>query len=400
MRTEDKKKKGILIYMRKIIFSIALVITTLSSYSQNLSDLSFGTDSTFEVMSWNLEWFPTNGQSTIDSVAIIIEALDIDVFAIQEVNNEVQFAQLINSLDGWEGYYQESDYLEVGYIYKSESIELDSIYEILTADEHFRPLPRSPLAMEFSFMNHEMVIINVHLKCCGDGTLDLNDEWDEETRRYDACNLIDNYIAENYADKNVILVGDMNDLIQESAPNNVFETFITDSANYLITDMDIANGGNAYWSYPTWPSHIDHIFITSELFDEFENGTIETIRIEDYLSGGFNEYESNISDHRPLAIKLAMEDLTSGIENIVLDESSFSIYPNPSNANFTFSIDLIKSKGIIEIYSSDGKLIEQVQINQGQTNISFNASQFPNGFYYAKLIVAGRVSVKKMMLVK
>lgn len=387
--------------MRKIIISIILIVSSLSAFSQNLNDLTFGTDSTFEVMSWNIEWFPSNGQSTIDSVITIIESLDMDVYAIQEIDQESQFANMLANLDGWEGYYQESDYLEVGYIYKTESIELDSIYEILTEDVHFRPLPRSPLVMEFSFMGHEMVIINIHLKCCGNGILDLSDEWDEETRRYDACNLIDAYIVDNYSDKNVFIVGDMNDLIQESSTNNVFEAFINDSTNYLITDMDIANGGNAYWSYPSWPSHLDHIIITSELYDAFENGVIETIRIEDYLDGGFNEYEDNISDHRPIAIKLLMEDLTLDVGDSLIAESSFKVYPNPSAAIFNFSISSLVENGWIEIYSSNGMLIDRLTINQGQRNINFDASQIPSGYYYAKLISgAGISSVIKMAVIR
>ena len=46
-------------------------------YSQNLSDLSFGTDSTFDVVTWNIEWFPKNGAATIDSVSKIIETIDV-----------------------------------------------------------------------------------------------------------------------------------------------------------------------------------------------------------------------------------------------------------------------------------------------------------------------------------
>ena len=30
----------------------------------------------------------------------------------------------------------------------------------------------------------------------------------------------------------------------------------------------------------------------------------KTIKIDEYLDGGWNEYDQNISDHRPVAIKL------------------------------------------------------------------------------------------------
>ena len=45
--------------MKKVLF--LLLISTQLLTAQSLEDLSFGTDSTFEVISWNIEWFPKNG---------------------------------------------------------------------------------------------------------------------------------------------------------------------------------------------------------------------------------------------------------------------------------------------------------------------------------------------------
>ena len=71
-----------------------------------------------------------------------------------------------------------------------------------------------------------------------------------------------------------------------------------------------AMGNVLEWSYPNWPSHIDHILISNELFSLLNNeeSYCRTIKIDDFLDGGFNEYDQNVSDHRPVAIKLAMEN--------------------------------------------------------------------------------------------
>ena len=53
------------------LFIIIIACSKISS--QGLGDLSFGTDESFEVMTWNIEWFPKNGQTTIDSVSTIIQ---------------------------------------------------------------------------------------------------------------------------------------------------------------------------------------------------------------------------------------------------------------------------------------------------------------------------------------
>jgi endonuclease/exonuclease/phosphatase family metal-dependent hydrolase len=66
--------------------------------------------------------------------------------------------------------------------------------------------------------------------------------------------------------------------------------------------MAIAEGNSLYWSYPSWPSQIDHILITNELFTEhFET---KTVLYDTYLDGRWTEYEEYISDHRPVAVTL------------------------------------------------------------------------------------------------
>ena len=68
--------------------------------------------------------------------------------------------------------------------------------------------------------------------------------------------------------------------------------------------MNIASGSSTNWSYPSYPSHIDHIILSNELFQFFIIDEVKTIKIDDNLNGGWNEYDSNISDHRPIGIKL------------------------------------------------------------------------------------------------
>ena len=37
-------------------------------FSQDLEDLSFGDDSSLDIATWNIEWFPKNGQTTAEYV--------------------------------------------------------------------------------------------------------------------------------------------------------------------------------------------------------------------------------------------------------------------------------------------------------------------------------------------
>ena len=164
------------------------------------------------------------------------------------------------------------------------------------------------MVMDLNFAGENYFIINNHFKCCGDGILNLYDEFDEENRRYTAMNLLKAYIDENLTNEKVIVLGDLNDDISEPYLNNVFQDVLNDSDSYQFADLFIAQGNSLDWSFPNWPSHLDHILITNELFDEVGSIEVNTIKIDDYINGGWAEYDQNISDHRPVAMKIHFND--------------------------------------------------------------------------------------------
>jgi len=183
--------------MKKGVLLIFLMTLVSQLFAQSLKDLSFGTDASFEVITWNAEWFPKNGQSTVDSVRQIIEALDVDVLALQEISDTVLLKQMVDSLDGYETYFESSWFAGLAYIYKTDSVVINDIYEIYTTNPYWSAFPRSPMVMDLNFRNENFIIINNHFKCCGDGLLDISDSDDEEFRRNEASTLLKEYIDTN-----------------------------------------------------------------------------------------------------------------------------------------------------------------------------------------------------------
>ena len=288
-------------YFKSITYYIFFLASTL--WTQNLEDLSFGDDNSLDIATWNIEWFPKNNEVTIEYVSEIIQQLDLDIIAIQEVDDTIQFDQMLSTLHAYTGYYESSWFAGLAFIYKTGTVEINNIYEIYTTSPYWSAFPRSPMVMDIDFMGENYLIINNHFKCCGDGIIDFDDASDEESRRYAAINHIKDYIDNNLEDKRVIVLGDLNDNIAETPINNVFQEVLNDSINYLFADLEIAQGNSSEWSYPAWPSHLDHIIITNELFQALNSFEVQTIKLDEYLDGGWNEYDQNISDHRPVAIK-------------------------------------------------------------------------------------------------
>ncbi len=276
--------------------------TIVSEYNENV--VSFVT--------WNLKEFPLDDLNTINELQYQIPLLNADLIAVQEITNTNDFQQLglmLNDYDviASENYIydpnDEDSYYNpiLGYIYHKDRLTINNAYEIFRQDS--RLFPREPYILDITWKNIDFIVINNHLKAGGDNEIDYWDDWDEEVRRLEALNQLHNYILENFNDENVILVGDFNDQFHEDVSTNVFTSFLDDD-NFIFADYDMSLNTSDF-SYPNWPSHLDHIIINQNLFPSFGKplSTCYTIKYDKLISN----YFTTISDHRPLILKLDFE---------------------------------------------------------------------------------------------
>ena len=293
--------------IRHIIYIFLLLFFSCSEEDEaNINPINFGADNSLDIITWNIENFPKS-TSTVDYVADLIQAFNgIDIIALQEISNQSAFNSLVNSLDPniWFGYRRSNDnYQSLAYLINTTDIEIiDFPYTILEDDQYYFAY-RPPYVTKISFNNQEYILIDVHLKCCGDGQLDEADYGDEETRRLWANYYLKEYIDTYFYNDNVIILGDFNDELIDQDINNVFQDFL-DDADYYFADFDIATGNSNNWSFPGWPSHLDHILMAnqSNIF------TATTLRLDDYIIGGWGKYDNYISDHRPVGISIFFDN--------------------------------------------------------------------------------------------
>ena len=261
--------------------------------------IQFGTDSTFDIITWNIENFPKKDNITVNYVADLIDSIKADIIVLQEINNQSDFQELLDNIVDYDGIRSNSASFNINLatIYSLE-VEVIGLYEIYTED--WWSFPRSPQVTEVKWRNIEITIINNHFKANESGT-------EDEDRRRSASEDLEDYINLNLSEKNVIILGDLNDELTDQEQDNVFMNFISQTCEYLFVDMIIAEDNtSSQWSYPSWPSHIDHILITNELFDEYEKepSLVQTIHLQEYFDGGWIDYEKYISDHRPVGLRL------------------------------------------------------------------------------------------------
>lgn len=272
--------------------------------------LAVGTDSTLEVVTWNLEQFAKAGQTTADLVAQAVVGLDADIYALQEIQSQRYFEAVVAKAEGWTGLRSNDDAYNLAYIYRDDgSLENATFTEIFTGGEYQAPFPRRPFVMTFTFAGQGMTVINNHLKCCGDDVIVEGDPWDETTRRHDASLLLEEYVDTNLADRMVIVVGDFNDELDDAPAANVFANFLDAPARWRFLDYDIALDRNALWSFPGWPSHLDHVLVTDQLFAAAAEpaALVQVVPLHTVLSGGWGAYDRDVSDHLPVAARLVFD---------------------------------------------------------------------------------------------
>ena len=266
-----------------------------------------GTDSTLEVMTWNLRNFAKDGAVTAAYVMDAVRGLDVDIIALQEIEDDLYFDQVRTGLEDWEGVRAGSAYkdLNLAFLYRVGGglTDVTAPYEILV---HSYALPRHPFVLEARFNGVPIVVIDNHYICCGDGYIDESNSEDRETRRRDASLLLEEYIRAHFADRGVYVVGDFNDSLTDAPDRNVFQNFLDAPDMFRFADMAIALGPGSGWSYPTWPSHLDHILITAPLFQASQGTEALTmvVPLHTYLKYGWVTYSGSISDHLPVVLRL------------------------------------------------------------------------------------------------
>jgi hypothetical protein len=200
------------------------------------------------------------------------------------------------------------------------------------------------------------------------------------------------------------MLGDLNDLLTDNTANNVFQVFLDAPASYQFVDMDIATGSSSGWSYPSWPSHLDHILISNELFSALDDpeSQISTVQIGDFFPGGFNGYDNNVSDHLPVAFGFNPELLTplSDGSNF-FGSNDFKIFPNPSTGVFQVALSPAFELDQIVVVDQLGRKVEQFNFGSSSNSININLEKVPMGIYSVQLTTQeGKTATKKLIIAR
>ncbi len=297
-------------------------------------------EDTFDIATWNIEWFGDEGNSPAsgspmsdaiqrDSVRTILKKLDADVIAVEEIADDVLFRELVDGLDGYE--YILSDAVsspessgvkqKVGFIYKTSVVTpkttramFRSIHpaynggdtSVLSqypegAADRFYASGRLPFLMtaDVTLNGKTEVIDLIALHARANNSRNPQQRYD--FRKFDVEVLKDS-LDTNFAERNVIVLGDYNDDVDETVADvattvSTFQSFVEDMQNYTIVTKTLSDAG--FRSFVSRENMIDHIMISNELNDNYVQNSAD-VGYQFYD----NDYSNTVSDHLLVTARL------------------------------------------------------------------------------------------------
>ena len=350
---------------------------------------------TFDVVNWNLEFFgarredypeefgPADEALQLQNVKKVIDELNADIIAVQEVSEDSLFAELVLQLGfgqykftcserysrSWEGPSNDFPPQKVCFIYDTMTVNIvsarpmfESLYDSARTIDPSR-LPGIPGGNPSSFyssgrlpylvtanvtiegVTEQVKLITIHAKSGSAGD-------DRNRRLYDATVMKDT-LDTHFANDQVIILGDLNDDLDQSITTgqaSPYIAFVQDSSYIPVTKVLSDAGARSTISFN---DVIDHQIITRELEDELLNGSQRIFTPFQLIPN----YGTTTTDHLAVMTRYAFiapevnfvqqsvtlsEDSTSYIVNLALSKPvsgpaqiNISINGTVSTADFT-----------------------------------------------------------------
>ena len=267
---------------------------------------SINTEEGLEIITWNCEFFPTANDSTIRALSEVVKDLNADIIAFQEIRKPGWFEKLMQNLSDYEYVLSlQSSFMDLAIIYKKDMFEFKSHSELF-ADNDYNFAGRPPLKVNLThkLSGKEFSLINLHMKCCDSG---LN-------RRKEASKMLYDYIiSDSFIYDSSIILGDWNDDLKDKPKEHCFAPFLQDDNFYFVTSDIVYDINQATYPKEPYVSFLDHILISKKLINtdksvETKGYKVYTIPIDDYM-GSYDNYETYISDHKPVLLSLDIKNL-------------------------------------------------------------------------------------------
>ena len=404
---------------------------------------------TFDIVTYNLEFFgtdvkdtggtefgPTNDALQIDNVAKVMNTLNADVYAVQEVSDDAALDLLLTkiSINGktfaksvspvWSRSFQAPDAnfppQKLVVIYNTQTtavkktrVLFSKLYDEVRAGT--KTLPNYPGGDGSSFyssgrlpylveietniggVKKDIKIVDLHARANSGGDIARYN-----MRKYDVEVLKDSLDVE-FPNANVMLLGDFNDDVDQSViagnPSS-YQKMVEDTARYNTLTLEISKAGA--FSYLSSGGFLDHIVVSNELTDEYVPNSIMVYDPRTDIPS----YTTTTSDHGPVIARFELkEDITLSTNDVIgKNELSAIAYPNPTIESFNVVVNLENSTDLqLNIYDVLGRSMGmpyKLNSSSNGNSTTINIAKLPAGIYIYTVSDGNKVMYRNKIVKK
>lgn len=289
---------------------------------------SVAADATLETVTWNLLGYgtgftgPENIKQQTKNIVQVIDSLDADLYAFQEVHDQSDLNKIVSNMTGYRGFIANhvGQSQRMAFAFNTNSIDSLDSGAISSSDVRAEyqddwsynwASGRTPLFFSFNYTfegtTEEFYAVVIHGKA---NTGNSDEEYREAyERRKRAAEGLYYYLQDHKPDANIILLGDYNDDVDQSIyyeeenGENVYQEtpyqlFVENSDYFDVITKKLSDSGQS--ASVNYEDIIDHITMSNELFDNYvQNSTAVYKAPQSYIEN----YGETTSDHLPVWAK-------------------------------------------------------------------------------------------------
>ncbi|MBC7827647.1 MAG: Ig-like domain-containing protein [Chitinophagaceae bacterium] len=322
---------------REFSGNIRVTSTNLDTLAVKLSGSSLRA---LKVVNWNIEWFgstefgPTNEPLQQQNVKTILQKLDADLFALEEVVDTLKLKEMVDQMPGYA--YTISDFSsraddlndpdypsaqKLAFVYKTSVVKKLYTYGVLrfggSADAYndwasgrFPYLMKAEVNLQGVTATVNFVVI--HSKANTGTVAERVESWE---RRKGGIDELKDSLDVYYPYSNLILLGDFNDdldsTIAPNIPGNIssYINLINDSVDYKLLTLPLSRAGLK--STVSFDNVIDHQVASNEMGVAYVPGSAKILT---YVSTMVSGYATTTTDHYPVVARYDMRFFTDPID--------------------------------------------------------------------------------------
>lgn len=364
---------------------INFCITVFLSFASSLvwaQVPSVGSPENLDIATWNIEWFgdPNNGPSNLllqkDRVEQVIKQSGIDIWAFQEISNEVIFNAMMSNLPAYSFVLaQYTQTQKTAFIWKVAEWEYIADRHILTSfASTFAGRPPLELMMRERLTGDTFCFINIHLKANVGSLAERRTSW---VQRKQSAEILVDYVINELKYKTIVL-GDWNDDVDFGIfvdSGSALASILTKPEVKFVTER-ISRAGER--SYVFSNAMIDHLLMNEPLMEML----IDSLTAVLYLDRYFTSYSSTVSDHFPVHASFKKEKKPGLYVTNRHHKLIHRLYPNPSKGWFKIELTELPLKIELCDYLGAPVLVKPEQI----TDLQYEIRGLTSGVYILKVI--------------